>query len=719
MKNPTYCYPLLLLAMALTVVPVWAQDDDSATDDSPAKNESSEQSETNPIEEVVVEGHFQRLPADLSAFPGSVTVVGFEELQVQRAMVDDLGVILGNQIPGFSPSGSQTSASNFDQTLRGRKPAVFIDGVPITTPMRDGAQDIRSLHPAVIESIQVIRGSTTLYGNGGAGGVINYITRTPTEGQISYQTEVSTGASLTHVGDSMPFGLNQYINGDTGVFDFLLNGSINVTQSAFDANGDRIPPNPNVQIGLADSVIYNLFGKMGFEQGNHRFELSGLFYEQRQDTDYELVNGDVSEGIPTSTKPADFHPDRVDPGNENIVINAVYTHADVLGGTARVQAFYQDYESMFEWFPDPVFPDNGQPYVIAEKWGSRVDMTTPLNNTPLGGGSISWGLDFWQDETGQPLQDGRTYVPELKQTTLAPFIQAELPLMDRLSVMGGLRYEDIDVDVPDYTALFSGAEVTGGTIKYSETTYNVGFVANLFEGVDLFASISQGVSVAELGRILRQTTVDIDIDTINLEPSVTDSYEIGFRGSLNTFSYSAVAFKNESDLGTNVSQVPGTEQFIVLLQPEEIKGYEFTLDYTPTETLRLGGSYSKLEGKTDSTNDGSFDSYLTGQRIPPSKFTAYVETEIRDGWSLRVQGTYTGERNKFPGSTAFGKGEVNSHLILDAYTKFSVGAGDLSVAISNLLNEDYYTHTSEISNTDNRYSKAPGIMASIKYSISY
>ncbi len=719
MKNSTNYYLLFALAMALTAIPAWAQQDKPAPVEPSAEDASSPQDETEQIEEIVVLGRFQRLPADLSAFPGSVTVVGFEELQVQRAMVDDLGVILGNQIPGFSPSGSQTSASNFDQTLRGRKPAVFIDGVPVTTPLRDGAQDIRSLHPAVIESIQVIRGSTTLYGNGGAGGVINYITRTPTEGEITYLTEVSTGVSLTHAGDSMPFGLNQLISGDTGVFDFLLNGSINVTQSAFDADGERIPPNPNVQIGMADSVIYNLFGKLGFEEGNHRFEFSGLFYEQRQDTDYELVNGNVSQGIPTSTKPANFHPDRVDPGNENIILNAVYSHADVLGGTARVQAFYQNYESMFEWFPNPVFPGNGQPFVEAEKWGARVDMTTALNSTALGGGNISWGIDFWKDKTAQPLQDGRTFVPELTQTTFAPFVQAELPLMDRLTVMGGLRYEDIDVDVPNYTALFSGATVTGGKITYSETTYNVGFVANLTEAIDLFASISQGVSVAELGRILRQTTVDLDIDTIDLKASVTDSYEIGFRGSLDDFSYSIVAFKNESDLGTNVSQVPGTEQFIVSLQPEEVEGYELTLDYNPQENWRLGGSFSKLKGKTDSDNDGTFDSHLTGQRIPPSKLTAFVESEVRDDWTIRLQATYTGGRNKFPGSTSFGQGEVNSHVIVDAYTKFRLGAGDMSIAVANLLNEDYFTHTSEISNTNNRYSKATGIMASVKYSISY
>lgn len=690
-----------LLAATLNAPHAWSEDGGTA------------------VEEILVTSESFRLPESLSSFPGSVTVLDHEELQKLRGVNDDLGSILGNFIPGISPSGSKTSASNFDQTMRGRKPAVFIDGVPITTPLRDGAQDIRSLHPAAIENIQVIRGSTTLYGNGGAGGVINYITRKPSHGEVEYTTEVGSGFSLTHFSDSVPLSLTQTATGDTGLVDFVFNGHIEQTPGAFDNDGERIPPNPNVQIGLADSKIYNVFGKVGFEEGNHRFELSGLYYEQKQDTDYQLVNGDVSEGIPTSTEPENFDPRRVDPGNENLVINAVYTHADLFGSQARVQAFYQDYESIFEFFADPVFPGDGQPFVEAEKHGLRLDVSTPLGGLGLEQGRLLWGIDYFEDETAQPLVDGRTFVPELTQETVALFTQFDLPVGEYFVLQGGVRWEDISVDVVDYVALFSGAVVTGGEITYNEPTYNVGAVVPLTEQVNVFASFSQGVSVAELGRILRQATTDIDVAEIDLEPSVTDSYEIGVRADYDTWSASAVVFQNESDLGSNVTQVPGMEQFIVSLQPEEIYGFEATFEVEPGDGWRMGGSYSWMKGETDTDGDGDVDAPLTGQRIPPKKLAGYVEWDMADEWIVRVQGTYTGSRNKFPGSTSFGRGKVNSHLVLDLYTRFRVGPGQMSVGIHNLLNEDYFTHTSEIANTDNRYSKATGAEASIKYSITY
>ncbi|WP_042723354.1 type I restriction endonuclease, partial [Flavobacterium sp. B17] len=42
--------------------------------------------------------------------------------------------------------------------LRGRQVLVLIDGIPQSTPLRNGARDIRSIDPSVIERIEVING---------------------------------------------------------------------------------------------------------------------------------------------------------------------------------------------------------------------------------------------------------------------------------------------------------------------------------------------------------------------------------------------------------------------------------------------------------------------------------------------------------------------------------------------------------------------------------
>ena len=112
-------------------------------------------------DEIIVVGT-TRLPEAIEVFPGTVRIIGQEELENLSAVNADLGSVLGNYVPGFSPSGSQTSGSNLDQTLRGRIPSVFIDGVPVTTTLRNGRVDIRSLHPSVIDRIEIVSGSSTL-----------------------------------------------------------------------------------------------------------------------------------------------------------------------------------------------------------------------------------------------------------------------------------------------------------------------------------------------------------------------------------------------------------------------------------------------------------------------------------------------------------------------------------------------------------------------------
>ena len=49
----------------------------------------------------------------------------------------------------------------------------------VSTKLYSTALGIRTLDPASIERIEVLNGATSVWGNGAAGGVINYITKKP------------------------------------------------------------------------------------------------------------------------------------------------------------------------------------------------------------------------------------------------------------------------------------------------------------------------------------------------------------------------------------------------------------------------------------------------------------------------------------------------------------------------------------------------------------
>jgi iron complex outermembrane receptor protein len=119
----------------------------------------------NPIEIVVTA---TRTAERVTNVPRSITVVDSEELRQQVGPSRDIGEALTTQVPGFAPP-TQT-ISTYGQTLRGRNVSVLIDGVPQTTNLRSFVRELRTIEPSAIERIEVVRGSTAIYGAQATGG---------------------------------------------------------------------------------------------------------------------------------------------------------------------------------------------------------------------------------------------------------------------------------------------------------------------------------------------------------------------------------------------------------------------------------------------------------------------------------------------------------------------------------------------------------------------
>ncbi len=126
------------------------------------------------IKEVVIST--TRIPEIRSNSASTVTVVGHQQIVEIGKIAPDMSKILGLLTPGMSLSSNTTSSRS--QSLRGRSVLVLIDGIPQSTPLRATDRDIRIIDPAAVSSrIEVVKGSTALYGDGAIGGVINIITK--------------------------------------------------------------------------------------------------------------------------------------------------------------------------------------------------------------------------------------------------------------------------------------------------------------------------------------------------------------------------------------------------------------------------------------------------------------------------------------------------------------------------------------------------------------
>ena len=234
------------------------------------------QTQQQDMERIIVSG--SRIAESLNEVPASVTIISQKELQDQLKVSSDIQSLLSMYVPGLSAASG--TSSNFAQTLRGRAALVMIDGVPQSTPLRNGAVGMRSLDPNVIERIEVIKGATSIYGNGAAGGIINYITKKPnTDKKLNLDVSLSSRFSAADFDDSTGMELTVTGNGELGDFSYVAHKKLAENGVLKDADGDAL----GTQYGLSEAKIQNYFTKLGYQfDTDKRLVFTYNYYESQQ-----------------------------------------------------------------------------------------------------------------------------------------------------------------------------------------------------------------------------------------------------------------------------------------------------------------------------------------------------------------------------------------------------------------------------------------------------
>lgn len=707
------------LYLAVASVSVHAQQSE------PVKKADDEKTgKVEEVEKIVVSG--SRLPASIQSMPQSVQLIDSEEIARQIAISPNMSDILANLVPGIS-RGTNVNVNTYT-SVRGRKPVFLVDGALITSTLNDTARELGLIDPTIIERIEVVPGSSALYGNSAGAGFINYVTKAGDRGPLNMRTEIGSEMSTTKfTGSGSRPSLRQSFSGTIGQLDYRVSGLYERVNDFYDADGNVIPP----QLGSANqnSTVKSAFAKLGYTFGGQRVEGSVNYYSQLADINWALKNGNISLGIPASAVKAVPQPGQIPEEHESLVANANYSNSAVFGSTSsfRAQGYYVDTTSWFQYAANRfrLFPEapNGQSGNMTKKTGARFDINTPLRALLPMDGSVLWGLDLMRDNTKIPLVDGRQFgIPQVL-TSIAGFVQFQFSPFENLKISAGVRRESSSLEVSDYLSIFTKARITGGTLKFDTTPANAGVVYSLTKMLDVYAGFSQGFDIQQTSQNFRAWPVNIDLTKTKPPANVIDSYEAGVRFRGYDTKASVGVYKLTSSNGISyvfTATDPSNPRAVVA--PDEVTGVEAVFDYTGIDNWTIGGSYARSRGKADSNNDGSLDTPLQNRRIPPPSFTGHVEYEISPGSYVRVQGLFSGTRNAFPNAVPgrFHEGKVNSFRTVDVTAKFNLAKNaDLILGVRNLFNADYFTNYSEGFNTNDNYLKAAGRTVSARLAFTY
>jgi len=672
-------------------------------------------------DDIVVTAARSALPAN--ALPLTVDVIGKSDLDQQLAISGSVTDAVATLVPSFSPTRQKLSGAG--ETLRGRSPLYAINGIPQSTPMRDGSRDGFTIDGFFVDRVELIYGSNALQGIGGTGGIVNQVTvGAPTEegisGRVLLQGSADDGFSKDG-GGGKAAGLIQY---KADRFDATVGAAYEKRGVFYDGDGRRVGINLT-QGETQDSGALSFFGRFGYQVGDTgRIDLIANRYELKVDGDYVAVAGDRDTGLPTSAERGNPPLKPAASRTESLALS--YTDTDLGGGNLVSQIYFNRTRDTFGGEPNPIatFQDSSIAPI-----GTLFDQSQ--NRSRKLGGKFSYerkvpgfealtatiGFDALVDRTEQKLiATGRVWVPPSDFRSLAPFGQLNLALWDgKLRLAGGARWENVQIKIDDYRTLVSttkpegGVFVSGGKPRFDDLLLNGGIVLEPWKGIRAYASYAEGFTVPDIGRITRsvgKTGVDIS-NFLDISPIVSNNREIGIEIKRGPLDAGVTYFWSSSTKGQLLVARPDGI-FDVLRQRLEIEGIEINASVRmPIEGLRFSAGYAHLDGRYDADSDGRVDTDLDGANISPDRLnlaadfvsgpiSARVQTNFYLGRSYQSSAVAVDRRNDFAG-----------YDLTDASIRYQTRLGGFTFAVQNLFDTQYIAYASDTQRpTDNFFNFA-------------
>ena len=474
-----------------------------------------------PIDHIVVTATRSQRPG--SDNPAAVSELGRDAIVDGRATVG-LDESL-NRVPGVLVQNSGNYAQDFRIQVRGfgtraafgvREVKVLVDGIPATLP--DGQTQLDAIDPGAVGRIEVLRRSAgALYGNA-SGGVIQLFTR---DGPDTPWAEVRSLAGR--------FGLQKHQlqqGGRSGAWKWLAH------VSRFTTDGHR-----------DHSAARSTLGRLRLQRE--------IGQRTRVTLHVDAVDAPLAED-PGGLTRSEADADRGAARDRNVLLDAgesvrqvraavALSHTDHFGRLdAYAYALHRDFSSLLPVPPeigagavafDRVSPGAGIQYELAfAAWATRHRLQVGVD------------VQHQDDDRSRFTNEmGMAAMPVLRQrervTSVGPYLQHTVQLLDDFEVFAGARYDAIrfDVDV-DFDA--SGAP-GGGARTLDAFSPAAGWLWRVRPWASLFASVAtafQTPTTTELGAADRG---GFDPD---LEPQESTTVELGTRIDRARFGAGLTAF---------------------------------------------------------------------------------------------------------------------------------------------------------------------------------
>jgi catecholate siderophore receptor len=610
----------------------------------------------------------------------------------------------------------------------------FVDGV------RDDVQYYRPLYN--IEQVEILRGANALlFGRGGAGGIVNRVTKKGEIGQNfdAYSFSMNSfGANEAQydknvtISDTSAFRLNAYASNYANHRDFSdgsgygINPSFKFAlsdQTTFDLSFEAIDYDRSIDRGIptdangapVEAFRDVVFGdpelnKSEFESGSFRAMLQHSFsdtvkgilnfsftdysklYQNFYVSDYLDATNSRNQVLDAFGQPVldglgnpSVDPDRVETDGyvdttdrQNLVLSANLVAEYETGDIKHTLLFGAEFlDSSSE--NDRFNPDFNPAAPVLDPLTGAVVAANQEDNASflVSERNLTGGLNAGGLLAGPFTDDHDNTSTDL--AVLSLYVQDEINLSDKLTALLGARYDNFDIDV---TNNLTGGQ---GSQKDTEITPRAGIIFKPEDNISLYVSYSEtflpqsGEQFASLG-------------DAGLDPDYFSNLEAGVKWNVSDgFSVTAAVFKIEQDTIRENDDFD-TNGFYDLAN-NEIEGFEVQILKRMSNQWTISAGYTSLDGDTssfDQTGNGGAGEITIGEtgQSPSYSWSIWNNYQVSEKLGLGLGARYQDDSTSKSGGAV-----VPSFTRVDAAAYYQLSENlRLQVNIENLLDEEYYPH---------------------------
>ncbi|WP_332671700.1 TonB-dependent receptor [Aromatoleum sp.] len=619
---------------------------------------------------------FTKTDTPLKEVPASITVVPEEVIEDQgmRGMADVL-----RYVPGTT--AAQGEGNRDQMVIRGNNTTAdfFVNGI------RDDAQIFRDLYNA--ERVEVLKGpGGMVFGRGGAGGVVNRVTKRPTFAPIGE-------ASLT-----------------VGSWD-QLRGTVDVGNRINDVAAWRLNAVAEKANSFRDGVDLERYGvnpTITFTPGGNTALTFGFEHFRDERTADRGVPSQNGEPFDDSRSRFFGNADQSESRTGVDALTAVLEHD--FGGVQLKNSFRA---AQYDKFYQNVFAGsaiNGAGNLSISAYSNSNDRLNVFNQTDLTTKFATGGLQHtllagielgYQDsdsrrKTGQfapgtnivpasnPFATAIRFIPVVTPTggdannnveseTFAAYLQDQIALNEQWKVLAGLRYDKFEVDLDDKRPVNADASSTD-----EEVSPRFGLIWTPTPAQTYYASYSYAF-------LPSGEQLSINPDTEDLKPEEAINYEVGARWDLApSLTLSAAVFRLDRE---NV-RAPDPVNLGSFIQTGEqrTEGFEIGLQGEITPWWQIFAGYANLDSEITKSTTVPKGTQIA--LVPEHMASIWNRFDLGYGWGaglglINQSSSYTSTTNsvKLPSFT-----RVDGAV----YYTFNDRKTRLALNVENLTDKEYF-----------------------------